>query len=93
MAVKVSYKAGVLALTALLLACSQGELMLQGDRVTPRAAAEGGAVAGTDDAAALSTGATPVDSAHRSLARAPSLRPLRVSSATAKLVTSARPPK
>lgn len=60
MAVKVSYKAGVLALTALLLACSQGELMLQGDRVTPRAAAEGGAVAGTDDAAALSTGATPV---------------------------------
>ena len=60
MAVKVSYKAGVLALTALLLACSKGELMLQGDRMTPRAAAEGGAVTGTDDAAALSTGATPV---------------------------------
>ena len=33
----------IAALTALLLACSKGELMLQGDRVTPRAAAEGGA--------------------------------------------------
>ncbi|MFZ1663554.1 MAG: PQQ-binding-like beta-propeller repeat protein [Paracoccaceae bacterium] len=60
MAVKVSYKAGVLALTALLLACNNGEVMLQGDRVTPRAAAEGGTVVGADDAAALSTGATPV---------------------------------
>ena len=46
-----------------------------------------------DYALVTSTGATEVDNAQRSFPSAPSVRPLSASSATAKLVTSARPPK
>jgi len=63
MAANLSSKTGVLALTALLFACTNGEAILQGERLTPRAAMNGEdaqASAEADKAAPLATGAASV---------------------------------